>query len=91
MNRTIINNISRQRFETMEDDNLCYLEYRLSNTEMSLIHTFVPFQFRGKGIAADLVRSAISYAEGNGFTIIPVCPYVEAYLKRNKSDQVAST
>ena len=46
-------------------------------------HTFVPTEFRGKGVAAALVRALVSDARAQGFKIAPDCSYVETYFRRN--------
>ena len=47
-------------------------------------HTFVPPEFRGKGVAAELVKALIEDAREQGFTIAPDCSYVESYFNRHK-------
>lgn len=47
-------------------------------------HTFVPADYRGKGIAAKLVDALVSDARSQGFKIAPDCSYVETYFRRHK-------
>lgn len=46
-------------------------------------HTFVPPEFRGKGVAAELVKALIADAREHDFTIAPDCSYVERYFDRH--------
>jgi uncharacterized protein len=61
-----------------------YLTYsQVSDTVLDFRSTFVPEVFRGQGVAATLVKAALDYAKDNGFTVIPTCSFVDAYIRRN--------
>jgi predicted GNAT family acetyltransferase len=72
----------RQRFITIVDGHEAELDYRLSGTVMSITHTGVPRAIEGRGIAAELMRAALSAASDAGWTVNPVCSYAVAYLRR---------
>ncbi len=59
------------------------LDYELDGTVMSITHTRVPREIGGRGVAADLMRSALDLAAANGWTVKPVCSYAVAYMKRH--------
>ena len=61
------------------------LDYDLDGTVMRITHTYVPRQIRGRGVAADLMRSALDVAAANGWTVDPLCSYAVAYLHRHPS------
>lgn len=88
--------LSRFSLILHDDSNPATLEYQLvkrnGRTALNLTHTYVPLNFRGRGIAAKLVRFACAYARHNNFNIIPTCTYIPVYLERNPgdSDLVAS-
>lgn len=46
-------------------------------------HTLVPPQFRGTGIAAQLVQRGIDDARAEGNKIVPQCSYVAAQFRRH--------
>lgn len=46
-------------------------------------HVGVPPQFRGGGIAAQLVQHAAHEARANGMKITPLCPYAAVWFKRH--------
>lgn len=50
---------------------------------ISADHTGAPDALRGTGAAAALVRFMVQDARENGFTIIPLCPYVRAQYARH--------
>ena len=41
-------------------------------------------QYRGQGLAQQLVEAAASWAQEQGLKIVPVCPYARAVLRRDK-------
>jgi uncharacterized protein len=45
--------------------------------------TFVPPAARGKGIAAQLVSTALDYARAEGFQVIASCWYVSLWFRRH--------
>jgi predicted GNAT family acetyltransferase len=46
-------------------------------------HTGVPPQYRGHGVAEQLVMAAIDHARATGGKIVPVCSYVVAQFRRH--------
>ena len=61
------------------------LDYELDGKVMSITHTRVPRPIGGRGVAAELMRSALDLAAANGWTVKPICTYAVAYLKRHPS------
>ncbi len=87
MKYDIRNNQSRQRFETWVDDLLCVIDYELHDTNLSLTHVLVPKPLEGRGIAGELTRAALDWARTENYRVIPVCPYVLAWLRRRPDYQ----
>ncbi|MCH1881758.1 GNAT family N-acetyltransferase [Agrococcus sp. ARC_14] len=46
-------------------------------------HTEVDDAFAGQGLAAELVREALDATRAEGLSIVAVCPYVRAYVKKH--------
>jgi predicted GNAT family acetyltransferase len=61
------------------------LDYELDDKVMSITHARVPRPIAGRGVAAELMRSALDLAAANGWTVKPVCSYAIAYMKRHPS------
>ena len=61
------------------------LDYELDGKVMSITHTRVPQPIGGRGVAAELMRSALELAAANGWTVKPVCSYAVAYMKKHPS------
>jgi uncharacterized protein len=56
------------------------LDYRLGPGVMTIVHTEVPREIEGPGIAGALVRSALDHAERAGLKVEPLCAYARAYM-----------
>ncbi len=46
-------------------------------------HTFVPPEFRGKGVASQLVKELVADARAQNFKIAPDCSYVAKWFDRH--------
>lgn len=66
------------------------LAYELHSGVMTITHIRVPRPISGRGVAAELMRSALSLAAANGWTVKPVCGYAIAYMKRHSSGAAAA-
>jgi len=84
----ITHNAAASRFETHVDGHLCVAAYDLDDGVLRMIHTEVPRALEGRGIAAALVRAALSHARTHGLRIAPVCSYVRVYMKRHPETHV---
>lgn len=72
---------SAGRFTTADGES--ELTYRHSGEgRVDFDHTYVPDKFRGKGIAAALVASAVDWAREQGLKVVPQCSYVAAEFRR---------
>jgi predicted GNAT family acetyltransferase len=50
---------------------------------MMLVHSEVPQQLEGRGIASALVKAAFNYAADKGMDVLPVCSYVRSWVQRH--------
>lgn len=83
MTLTIEHDAPRGRFQTTVQGHLCVCDYRLRDGVMVFTHTEVAPELEGRGIAAQLVEAALSYAQANGLKVRPLCSYVRAYMTRH--------
>jgi hypothetical protein len=60
-----------------------FAEYRLTPGRITFIHTVVDPAFEGRGVGSALVRGALADARGRGLSVIPICPFFKAYLRRH--------
>ena len=87
MSVAIIHNEARSRFETHVEGQLCVCDYVLRGDVMWMTHTGVPSAVGGRGIAAELVRVALEWAEEKRYTVEPSCSYVDVYMRRHPETQ----
>ncbi len=76
-------NPTARRFEALAGGQLSVAEYRRDGERILFTHTEVPPALRGQGIAAKLVRVALDYAREAGLTVVPLCWYVDAFIRQN--------
>jgi predicted GNAT family acetyltransferase len=47
------------------------------------VHTEVPEQYQGQGLAGKLATAALEWARASGLKVIPSCPYVSNYIGKH--------
>jgi len=72
------------RLELEVEGNTAFIEYRLSQQTLFLIHTEVPPALEGKGAGSAIVEKALQYAKDNHYKIVPLCSFVQSYIERHK-------
>jgi hypothetical protein len=75
------------RFEAIVDGLRCEADYQLRDGVMWMTHTGVPSALEGRGIAAQLVSTALAWARSQGLKVQPSCSYVAAYMRRHPETQ----
>ncbi len=94
MNTTDVrNNTHRHRFEQETDGKLSIVVYENVNDKtLALTHTEVDPSLEGHGVGSKLVEGVLTYVEEHNLTIVPLCPFVSAYIKRHPDwNRVVST
>lgn len=84
---TIRDNPTAHRYETELDGELAVVYYRLAGPTISFTHTEVPERFEGRGIGGALARFVLEDARARGLQVIPLCPFVKAYIERHPEYQ----
>jgi predicted GNAT family acetyltransferase len=64
-----------------------HMEYHVSAGAMYIDSTFVPEEYRGRGLADALMKAAIEYAKENNLRIVPVCSYAKLFFERHPEHQ----
>ena len=72
-----------QEFSTEVDGHRAELRYRLRDGVMTIVHTGVPEEIGGRGVAAELARTALETARANGWKVVPACAYAEVFMRRH--------
>ena len=71
------------RFEMDVEGLACELDYVLRHQVMTITHTGVPAAVAGRGLAAELTRTALDAARAAGWKVVPACSYVAAWIRRH--------
>ncbi len=76
-------------FQTQVEGRTAFVQYRLIDGSLDIIHTIVPRPLEGKGIAAALVKAAYDYALTQGLTPSATCSYAVKWLERHPISQLS--
>lgn len=80
----VIDNQAMNRFELrLDDDDVAAVYYQVEGNRLIVIHTEVPFQFSGQGIASKLARSVFEETRRRGMKMVVRCPFFSAYLSKH--------
>ncbi|HZI98107.1 MAG TPA: GNAT family N-acetyltransferase [Actinomycetales bacterium] len=72
------------RYEARIDGELAgYAEYQKTSRLVVLTHTEVDDAYEGRGVGSALVRGALDAARAQGLPVLPLCPFVKAYIARH--------
>ena len=84
MTYDIRNNEEKSRFETIVDGHTAFTMYDLEGPDrIVLTHTEVPQELSGRGIAQQIVRTALEHARERKLTVVPQCAYVASFIRKN--------
>jgi len=78
----VVNNTEEHRFEARVDGRLAVAEYRLGDGYIEFVHTDVPRELEGRGIASRLARTALEYARSEKLAVVARCPFMAAWIGR---------
>ncbi|OJW18002.1 GNAT family N-acetyltransferase [Mucilaginibacter sp. 44-25] len=79
----LVNNEAIHNFELMVDGHRSFIDYQVRGEKIYLIHTEVPEVLQGRGVAEALVEKAFTYIESKGQKVVPLCAYVQIFLKKH--------
>jgi uncharacterized protein len=81
-------NQERHRFELHADGELlAFAEYNLLKTGMLFTHTEVLPAFEGRGVGSAIARHALDEVRRRALMVIPGCPFIAGFLRRNPEYQ----
>lgn len=86
MSDEVRNNTDAHRFEITIDGHTGKAWYRLSPGTITFTHTEVPDELSGKGVGSRLAKAALDYAKAEKLKVVPLCPFIAAYIKRHTKD-----
>lgn len=81
---TEVSRVKTQRFEIECEGETSYLAYEIDPQGwLVLWHTEVPATQRGRGLAGQLVRKALHYAEERALKVEIICPFANSYVSHH--------
>ncbi len=80
---TVNHDLAKHQFSTAIDGHFAVLDYTLTGSVMNITHTGVPSAIEGRGVAADLMKAALSAAQQHHWSINPICSYAVSYMKKH--------
>jgi predicted GNAT family acetyltransferase len=83
----VIRNEAENRFEVELNGALAQTQYVHRGRKILFTHTEVPPAFEGQGVGNALARAALDYAKREGLRVVPLCPFIAAFIKRHKEYQ----
>jgi predicted GNAT family acetyltransferase len=79
----LVVNEAQRRFELDIYGHLAVIVFSKHADVITLEHTEVEPELEGKGAATAIIEKTLDYIEQHGFRLVPLCPFVVAYLKRH--------
>jgi predicted GNAT family acetyltransferase len=77
-------NGEKYRYELFVGERLAgFSEYHESGNRVVFTHSEVDDAFSGRGLGSVLARGALDDAVAREKVIVPVCPFIAAYLRKN--------
>lgn len=80
-------NQALRRFEMHTQGVVAFITYIRESDVLSLVHEEVPEEASGKGIGSALAKGALELIRSRGEKVIPLCPFIAAYMLRHKETQ----
>jgi uncharacterized protein len=65
-----------------------FIQYRTEPGMILLVHTAIDPAFEGQGLGDRLVAGALEDLRARGLKLVPLCPFVRAYLRRHPDQAV---
>lgn len=79
----IAHHVAEGRFDAALDGHRGELRYRRSEALVVIPSVVVDPAIEGRGVAGALTRAALDWARSEGLRVDPVCPYVDAWMRRH--------
>ncbi|MFC4587306.1 GNAT family N-acetyltransferase [Sphaerisporangium corydalis] len=80
----VSDNHDARRFEITVDGRIAgFAAYRRKPGQLVFTHTQMDDEFEGQGLGGRLIREALDSARGAGTSVVPLCPFVAAFIERH--------
>src|SRR5688572_14378219 len=87
-NLEVKHNPDQDRFEVdLGDGKIGRTEYFMRDGTYVFVHTEIPPEFGGRGIADKIAKFALDHVQNEGGKVIARCPFMNKYIQRHKEYQ----
>jgi hypothetical protein len=84
MATVVTENVDEGRFEITVDSELAgFTEVSYRDGVATFPHTKIDERFGGRGLATELIRSALDEMRRRGYLVRPLCPFVRGFIRKN--------
>lgn len=83
----VTDNPDKHQFELIVDGHVALAAYRLKPGVITFTHTEVPKELGGRGIGTQLAKGALDQVRERGLKVVPLCPFIKAYIEKNAQYQ----
>ena len=81
---TVLDRPDEQRYELdLGGERVGLADYSVRDEVMTIPHVETDRVHRGKNFAAQLMAGVLGDVRSRGLTVRPLCPYADAYMRRN--------
>lgn len=81
---TVTDNPEESRFEVSVDGTLAgFAAYETDPGTVIFVHTEVFEGYESRGLAGQLAKAALGMVREAGGKIVPLCPYIRAYVRKH--------
>lgn len=84
INVHVTHNEDDKQFEAEVAGGTALITYSRDGGAITFLHTEVPREATGQGVAQVLVRTALQYARDENLQVIPECGYVAAFVRKHR-------
>lgn len=90
MSYTLHQNKEANRFEVKYANQVAFVDYKIEQNEINLMHTEVPKELNGKGIGSFLAENVLEFAKKEHLIVKPTCSFIEKYIDKHPEYQSIS-
>jgi predicted GNAT family acetyltransferase len=83
MDNAVSNNPAHHRYELAVDGHIAATYHEVADGVIAFIHTEVPPELGGNGIASKLIKGALDQVRAEGLKVIAQCPFVKAFIEKH--------
>jgi predicted GNAT family acetyltransferase len=77
-------NPRRHRYEIHLDGVLVgFATYQPRHGELAFVHTEIQPEYEGHGLGSTLARGALDDVRARGLGVVPLCPFIAAYIRQH--------